>query len=163
MKMSIRDGLFIGSDDNIACCISSFNLYKNTIFIDDIKNVSFEGSRCMIYTKDYNLVHSLIKYLLSANFIGEFAVKLVENNLKEDVLKPVLNTMLTTNNHIMQSYGSLYTPKGYMTVNAIDTSKIDLYMLDTKSNEKTMLETQHYNVRGRKLYRYTYPNTRQVA
>ena len=165
MKTNIRSGIFVASDDNFACFITSYNLYKDASYIQDIKSVSFEGARCSIYTTDYNNVHPFVKSLLSANYIGEFKVTLVDSgDLKEDVTKPMLAKLLSTNNAIIQAYGSLYTPKGYETANATDPSKIDVYVLDPSSivQSKQIFETQQYNIRGRKLVRHTSHNLRQV-
>lgn len=165
MKINIRSGICVVSDKDFVSFITSYNLYNDIMYIQDIRRVTFEGARCSIYTKDYNNVHPFIKSLLSTNYVGEFNVSLVtDGNLKEDIIKPILTKLISTNNMIVQTYGSLYTPKGYETANAIDSNKIDIYVLDPSNiiESKQILETQQYNVRGRKLVRQTINNLRWV-
>jgi len=163
MKLTVRSGIFILSTDDMACFITAFNLYKDINFVQNLKEIQFEGARCAIYTVDYSNVHSLVKTLINANYIGDIDVIYTQNpDFKEDVVKPVLSKLMFTNNSIIHSYGSLFTPKGYQTVNAINPDRLDYYLLDTNNSNTQIIETTVYNVRGRKLHRYTIPNLRQV-
>lgn len=148
----------------MACFITAFNLYKDITFVQNVKDLQFEGARCAIYTTNKDNIHPFVKTLLKSSFSGDIHVTFTDDlDFKENVLKPVLSKLMFTNSSIIHAYGSLFTPKGYQTVNAINPDRMDTYLLDTvPENNTQVIETEVFNIRGRKLYRNTIFNTRQV-
>lgn len=160
MKKLITNGLFIASDTNLFCILSGFNLYKDIRNLEDMAQCPMEGAKALIYTNDIRLVHPFVKTLLNNNFVGDICVKEDEKELKETYLMPLLNSFLNINNIIVQRWGSLHTPKGYLTVNIFNEKELDLYLMDTTThNLSSLSQYEEYFIRGRKLYRTTISNS----